>query len=636
MIGQLILHLMLRDIFGLQFCSNLRCSAIQRLEKYLCVLDRLNRAFQNMVKIWEDAMQYCLKEKIGNTELFTGRKYEMTDLLQWIEQIKPEISMSTAILSRRKTGKTSFLQRLYNITYDKNDGVIPFYYEIKDQKQCIVNYSRDFFLTFIYQYIAFKTRKPEYLDYSKRSYSLAIETAKKEGQDHLVPFIVDICLAEKDDAGDSMLDISSNAPRLVIKKHNERVVQMIDEFQYLNRRIYHDKILTHLRDDLAGGYLHTAEYKNAPLLIAGSWVGWLMSDINKMLPGRFIYFPFNNLPESESIEMIHKYSEITGVPVTEETVYMIAELTEGSPFYISSLFRSKYPEKDLSTKDNLIKTLEFEILDNSGIVRSTWSEYLNYALDEVNSVHSKQIVLYLNKHKDRRIPRYELIKELKLEIPERELDKKMKALIQSDIINRAGSRYRYQAIQDNIFEKVFLGEFGGDLESFDPERDIANSYTALMEKYKKKYQQVLGKLNRTKGIYAEYTLIDILRYKAYQDNERLKSMFYNLPKDFDFTQYEKVWTYSASPTYQRSIQVDIYARAKPGDYSLIGEVKKRKRPFSVKEAEIFLEKAQDLMELEKFGKAVFFVYSTGGFFKNTKKFLEKNGMAWCEDEQLIS
>jgi hypothetical protein len=42
--------------------------------------------------------------------------------------------------------------------------VIPFYYEVKEVKMWVVDFCKDFFLTFIYQYIAFKTRKKEYLD----------------------------------------------------------------------------------------------------------------------------------------------------------------------------------------------------------------------------------------------------------------------------------------------------------------------------------------------------------------------------------------------------------------------------------------------------------------------------------------
>jgi hypothetical protein len=109
-------------------------------------------------------MDYALEERIGNPDLFTGRNEEMTYFLKWINDIKQKKSMSTAILARRKMGKTAVIERLFNITFFKNDGVIPFYYEVRESEMWIGDFCKDFFLTFIYQYIAFKTRKTGYLN----------------------------------------------------------------------------------------------------------------------------------------------------------------------------------------------------------------------------------------------------------------------------------------------------------------------------------------------------------------------------------------------------------------------------------------------------------------------------------------
>ncbi len=73
---------------------------------------------------------------------------------------------------------------------------------------------------------------------------------------------------------------------------------MIDEFQFLNRHIYWDQEKTRHAEGLAGSYLHTAERKHAPLLITGSWVGWLIDDVNKLLSGRFVHAPLKPLPGS--------------------------------------------------------------------------------------------------------------------------------------------------------------------------------------------------------------------------------------------------------------------------------------------------------------------------------------------------
>lgn len=138
-------------------------------------------------------MEIYLKEKIGNPDLFTGRKKELSFFLKWIDGVKREISPSMAILSRRKTGKTALLQRLYNLTFQKNDGVIPFYFEIEEGKKWAIDFSREFLLTFIYQYIAFKTRKTEYLRLTKQStFAQAIDSAQREGYDDLAELITNV------------------------------------------------------------------------------------------------------------------------------------------------------------------------------------------------------------------------------------------------------------------------------------------------------------------------------------------------------------------------------------------------------------------------------------------------------------
>ena len=77
-------------------------------------------------------MDYALEERIGHPDLFTGRKEELVYFLKWINDIKERKSQSTAMLARRKMGKTAIMERLFNITFFKNNGVIPFYYEIKE------------------------------------------------------------------------------------------------------------------------------------------------------------------------------------------------------------------------------------------------------------------------------------------------------------------------------------------------------------------------------------------------------------------------------------------------------------------------------------------------------------------------
>ena len=317
-------------------------------------------------------MDYALEERIGNPDLFTGRKEELAYFLKWIYEIKERKSHSTAMLARRKMGKTAIMERLFNITYYKNDGVIPFYYEIKENDVWIVDFCQDFFLSFIYQYMAFKTRKPGYLvPEDKSDLEKASAVAKREGLDYLIGIIKSAAHAVAHEKIDILWGIAREAPKTIAFRQKEFIVQMIDEFQFLNAVVYRDKKCEVPAKTLAGGYLSTAESKIAPLLVSGSWVGWLMNELNMMLPSRFRYKAIKNMPENEASEMVYKFSRFFEVPVTEETVYLLVNLTEGSPFYIGAVIGSDCPGKDLTTIDGLTRTLEFETLDDHGIIKST-------------------------------------------------------------------------------------------------------------------------------------------------------------------------------------------------------------------------------------------------------------------------
>ncbi len=579
-------------------------------------------------------MKVWLEEKIGNPDLFTGRKKELGYFLRWTEQTKRKISQSTAILSRRKTGKTVLLQRLFNITFEKNDCVVPFYFEIRESDQWIGDFAREFFLTFVYQYIAFRTRKAEYFLYSKENYSQADKIARKEKIDYLVRFISDAESADKNGNADSLWNMVRDAPRMVAQHTDERILQIIDEFQFLNRFIFWDREKKRRAHNLAGSYLHTCEYKNAPLLVSGSWVGWLARDLLRMLPGRFQFHYLENIPEDEAAEMILKYSHLENVPVSEETVPLIAGITEGNPFYIGSLFRSRFPGRNLATEKGVLETLEFETLDREGGIRGTWMEYAGYAMGESNDVHAKRIVLYLSKHREREVTRHELRERLGLEMSDSDLEKKLKILVRADIIEQGSSNSDYQGVPDNIFDKVFRGIYQKEIEAFDP-KDVTDEYRRLVRSLEKSNRRLLGEYSHYKGKFAEYLIIDNLRYRAHGNQRLFKNMMRSLPAGFRFAEYRTVWSYSASPVHQRDIQIDIFARAEKNEHSLIGEVKNRKAKFSVKEAEAFREKAGELMKLENVDKAVLFVFSVSGFFKNTLVYLKKHGIAWTSDKRWL-
>ncbi|MCP4215247.1 MAG: hypothetical protein GY765_11345, partial [bacterium] len=582
-------------------------------------------------------MKYALKERIGDPRLFVGRHKELDNLLKWIEGIKKEASKSKALLARRKMGKTAIMQRLFNLTFEKNHQVIPFYYEVKDNKMWVVDFCQDFLLTFSYQYLAFKTRKIEYLNPFERSDLKQVAAiAESEGQSHLAASIRSAHHAVTHEKIDMLWDIVRNAPHHIAVRQNERIVQMIDEFQFLNDKIYWDKAKKNLADDLAGGYLSTAESKVAPLLVSGSWVGWLLNMLVTTLPARFKYTFPANMPQEEAVEMIYRYSHFHETPVTEETTYLIAQLTEGNPFYIAAVLNSDIEEKDLTTVEGLLKTLEFETRDNRGDIKHTWMEYIKSAFSRVNDRNAKNIVLYLCKNRERQVTRKELLQKLALDMTDSQLEEKLEKLVKADIIRQGGTNYDYQGIDDNLFDKVFRGVYQKEIEAFEPE-EINREFSRELEALKKELQTLRGKLNYQKGYFAEYVILDQLMHRGVKNNELLKSATCNLPDDFSFCKYETAWTYRTAVTYAEGISVDVLARAaEPSNYSIVGEIKNRDtKKFNLEESEAFHHKLKIIEMREKLDPVIGFVFSRKGFTGDAISFLKAEGIAYSDDERWL-
>jgi hypothetical protein len=192
-----------------------------------------------------------------------------------------------------------------------------------------------------------------------------------------------------------------------------------------------------------------------------------MNELNKMLPARFRYKYLKNMPEDEASELLFKYSRYFDVPVTEETAFSLVRISEGNPFYISSVIRSDCPGKDLTSIDGLTAALEFETLDDQGLIKSSWMEYMAKAFPKINDQHAKNMVLHLSKHRDREWTRGELREALNLEMPDSDLEKKLNALVKADIINKGSSFYHYRGVNDNIFDKVFRGVYDEEIRKFD-------------------------------------------------------------------------------------------------------------------------------------------------------------------------
>ena len=249
-------------------------------------LDKKNR--------WDlDGIEFAIKERVGKPKNFIGRIRELEFLYTWADNIRNEISRSIAFLGRRKIGKSLILERLYNIIYSEKKGLIPFYYEFTEGTRSGKEFFEDFISRFYLQVIGYYTAD---IRLNRRAvdnrttvkFSLLQKLLETVDIPHKHEIIteLDACvqMISRNESPYEYVIAATATPRgfATIPGVEEKIVQMIDEFQYLN--MYID---AGVEDKPCKAYMSTAEMKVAPLLITGSLMGVVSEELMLWLPHRF-------------------------------------------------------------------------------------------------------------------------------------------------------------------------------------------------------------------------------------------------------------------------------------------------------------------------------------------------------------
>ncbi|MCP4696466.1 MAG: hypothetical protein GY862_06425, partial [Gammaproteobacteria bacterium] len=210
-------------------------------------------------------MQYPLIEKIGNPELLVGREEEFRLINKWLSKIPERTSKSRVIAARRKSGKTAFIQRIFNRLWSENGAVIPFYLDIPDRKRWLPGFATDYYCAFASQYISFLER-----DESLVRHWLSPEQIREYGRTHSIKLFeddIDLLFKAKhlDGGHDRMWGVASSAPHRFASIYDLRFVVILDEFQHITQYIYRDEACQSALDEtMAGSYLSLSESKLAP------------------------------------------------------------------------------------------------------------------------------------------------------------------------------------------------------------------------------------------------------------------------------------------------------------------------------------------------------------------------------------
>jgi len=593
-------------------------------------------------------MKYALEERIGEPSLFCGRKQEMELLINWIRQIPRKTAKSRALLGRRKCGKSAIMQRLFNILWNQNGKVIPFYFEVQDYRQWLLEFSDAYYRTFMSQFLSFKTRTV--LDYGNCPWNFAElrKMAKAINNNNALKNMDGFQDYLHKEQVDQAMNWAFSAPSVFAGKENVFFLVMIDEIQYMTDYIFRDKDYKVLAHRLPGAYHGLVESKVAPMLVSGSYVGWMVKMMREMFVGgrlKHTEIP-SKLTFEEGLETVYRYADFYEIEVTDESALVINQLTQSDPFYIASLLRSDWRERDFSSKAGVIKTLDYEVKNRKGELFGTWSEYIYSTIKAVNDRYAKQILLFLSKEREKECTRDEIRKDLKGELSDSQLEEKLRLLESGDLITQGSSNFRYRGIDDDILDLIFRSLYEEEIHHKRP--DIAAELTAKVDEaeLKKEILSLRGSLNELKGRMLELVVFRELnqyrkqgkpienfrqRFRPVSNAEQMEEML----KLCSVSRFEMIWmNYYLALPQTAVLEIDVLALGEDAEscWALVFELKNRddKNPPNMTEAQLFVTKIKGVKQWLAQSKGTRFVcpvyLSAKGFEPSVEVWLHEQGV----------
>ena len=573
-------------------------------------------------------MQYPLSEKIGHPDLFVGRAKEFRILNEWLANIPKRLSKSRVILARRKSGKTALIQRIFNQVWSENGSVIPFYFSFDENKIWYSNLAIKYYCTFASQCISFLERDEELV-----KVSLSLEEIKEYGLAKAIKLLVrdaDFLLKNREIVGshDLMWDIASNAPNRYAAVLKRRFLVILDEFQYIAQAVYRDEKCEGQPDQtLPGSYHSLSESKIAPMLVTGSYAGWLLSIMHQYLEaGRLKPLHFSPyLAEDEGLQAVYKYAEFYRVAITNETALQINELCLADPFFINCVIQSEFEEKDLTTSEGVIQTVNYEISDNQAEMFLTWGEYLDKILEQVNNRNAKNLLLHLNKHSERYWTPPELKKELHLGLEVNDIQKELLILAKIDVIERGPSNIQFRGLEDGTLNLVLRNCLEEEIEGFVP--DYPKEFSAKLAKLEKENRSLRGKLSYYTGIVGEHLLATAFRSRK---RFALSDFFENVTDNTELNIINVRERFPLQREDGKGMEIDIVAESDCGRVVLV-EVRKKKVKTNLKDVADFWEKVDVYQKLFPKQKILPAFLAVGDFTQEATQFGSEVGIGMARE-----
>ena len=299
----------------------------------------------------------------------------------------------------------------------------------------------------------------------------------------------------------------------------------------------------------------------------------------------------------------------------------INELCMSDPFFISCVIQNEFEDKDLTTSEGVINTVNYEISARYSEMSKTWNEYLQLTLQSVNDRHAKNMLLFLNKHADRYWTQSELKDKLSIDLELNEIQRKLEIMSEADVIDRGVSDIQFRGLSDGTLNLILQNRFEYEINNFIP--DLKLGFARQIEALTAENRSLRGKLNSLSGKFAEHQLATAFRSKK---RFALSAFFQNVTDTTRLNIINVQERVKIQRQDGKGMEIDIVANSNCGRVILV-EVKKTQDKTGSSKVEDFQEKVTVYRSLFA-DKTILPTYlSLGGFTPEAQQSCDAQGIA---------
>ena len=574
-----------------------------------------------MLTLQENQLHYPLKERIGLAALYVQKKAVFSDFTAWIDMIPKELSKSRGLFGRRNSGKTAFVQRLYNRLWTHNGGTVPFYLEIPEMRLWLPNFAEDYYRNFVSQYISFLDRDP-----SRVSQVMSLDQIREYGERHgyraMVEDVDHFKAFFPSRRFDQMWRLAISAPHRFSALYGRPVLVMLDEFQNLGRFVYADECKLHNDPSIVDGFHEWCESKSAPMLVTASLRGRQGRVMDSFLEaGCLTKYPWLPcLGEQEGVEAVYRYAQAYEVALTNETALLINGLTRSDPYFIACMFRCVgAADKDLSSPAAVLRWATHQLTHRDAELATGWMVHLDRILGEENHIQIKRLLLFFTQNPGRTFAAEDLREELDLESEPEQIFDMLIHLQHTGLILSTPREFAFEGHADPTLSLVLQERFRDVLDAEGQARDWL---VARMDEFVAGRE---GMGDCLEDLAPSFAALQLAYDMCERERFPLSAYFDGMDHERPIAVARVCWRYLAQKRIGDKRQYDLMV-ASHDERVLLVEVRRNGKPIGIDQVKHFLARVRFFREAEGKAETLAAILSIAGFEPDALALCRENGV----------